>query len=103
MIKMLPNRILVKVLPRYEGQEKKLDLILVDKKKHYEEIRRGTVEAMGRGISSVVAGEVVLFRGDAGESFGMDAGSANDGTDYRRLSAKDILAVEEIVAEEVAA
>ena len=92
MIQPLPNRLIVKVLPRYES---KLNLTFVDKKKHYEDIRRGEVIAVGRYIREIRSGEIVWFHGDEGDSFGSESGMANDGTDYRRLKQAACLAVEE--------
>lgn len=86
---------MVKVLPRYEALEKKLHLTLVDRKRHYEGVRKGVVESVGRGVRELSVGETVIFNGELGESFGMTERGADDGTDWRRLRAKDVLAVEE--------
>lgn len=95
MIKPIGNRILVKLLPRYDGISEKLNLTIVDKKKHYDGVRRGRVECVADGVKSVSAGDIVLFSGEAGESFGMDERGVNDGTEWRRLRVSDILAFEE--------
>lgn len=98
MIRPLGDRILVKVLPRYGGLEEKLNLVLVDRKRHFEGVRRGVVEYVGSGVQSVRTGEIILFAGDLGESFGMGEFGINDGTEFRRLKVRDCLAVEEVLA-----
>jgi co-chaperonin GroES (HSP10) len=97
MLKPLGHRVFVKLLPRYGDLESKLNLTLVDKKKHYDGVRRGVVQAVSESVKTVRTGETVLFAGDLGESFGMDETGANDGTDWRRLKVSEILAVEEPV------
>jgi len=101
MIKPLPNRILVKLLPRYESKN---NLILVDKRKHFEGSRRGEVLAVGSGIRELKAGDVVWFHGAQGKSFGKNSNDeVTDGVDFRTLRSKDVLGVEEEVPREVAA
>ena len=95
MIRPLPNRVLVRVLPRYGDIESKLNLVVVDKKKHYEGTRRGEVLAVGKYISEVSPGEIVWFHGAQGESFDKNELGANNGIGLRRLRMKDMLAVEE--------
>ena len=99
MIRPLPNRILVKLLPRYGGLSEKLNLTLVDKRKHYEGARRGEVLAVGRHITEVNPGEVVWFHGAQGKSFDENSAGFNDGTGMRVLRMTDVLAVEEKVEE----
>lgn len=95
MLKPLGNRILVRLLSRYGDEENKLKLTIVDGKRHYEGIRKGEVMAVSDSVHSVMIGDIVVFRGDSGESFSMDDGGVNDGTDWRRLRTSDLLAVEE--------
>ena len=95
MLRALPNRVLVKLLPRYGDVESKLHLVVVDRKKDFEGSRRAEVLAIGRGITQVKAGDVVWFHGAQGQSFDRDERGANDGTAMRRLRMKDLLAVEE--------
>ena len=102
MLKPLGSRIVVKLLPRYAGEESKLNLVLIDGQKHYQGVRRGTVEAVSGKVLSIGVGDVVVFSGDHGDSFGMNEGGANDGTEYRRLSVGDVLGVEEMVSVEAA-
>ncbi len=94
MIKPLGNRVLVKLLSRYGDLEDKHKLIIVDGKKHYEGLRKGEVMAVGPWVKSVSLGDIVIFRGDSGESFSVDSRGINDGTDWRRLRISDVLAVE---------
>lgn len=101
MIKPLGNRILVKCLPRYGDLEKKLNIVLVDKKKHYQDLRRGVVEYVGPSVRELKPGDIVHFPGDYGESFGFNSGGISDGTDWRRLREKDCLCVEEPVPVEL--
>lgn len=98
MIKPLPNRLLVKLLPRYGDLESKLNLTLVDKKKHYEGARRGEVIGVGDRIWELKVGDIVWFHGVQGESFDRNEIGANNGTGMRRLRMKDCLAIEEPVA-----
>ena len=102
MIRPLRNRVMVRLLPRYGDMEAKLNLVLVDGKKHYQDVRRGVVEAAAEGVRSVKAGDTVIFYGDRGTSFGMDDNGVNDGTECRSLSVRDILAVEETIPKEEA-
>jgi co-chaperonin GroES (HSP10) len=103
MIKPLPNRVLVKLLPRWKAIEDSLHLILVDKKKHYEGARRGEVLSVGDFVVEVKVGEKVWFHGAMGKSFDKDSdGQVTDGVGLRVLRVRDILCVEHPV-EEVAA
>lgn len=92
MIRPFPHYLIVKILPRYES---KLNITLVDKKKHYEDVRRGEVVAVGNRIREISSGDIVWFHGDEGDSFGSGKDLSNDGTDYRRLKMNACLAVEE--------
>lgn len=92
MIKPLRDRLLVKLLPRYES---KIPIVLVDKQKHFSGVRRGTAEYLGPRVRDIKFGDTIYFGGDAGESFGMDSGGINDGTEWRQLRESDVLAVEE--------
>jgi hypothetical protein len=87
--------VLVKLLPRYGDLEAKLNLTLVDKKKHYQDVRKGVVMYVGPRVRAVAPGEKVIFHGDLGESFSVGEDGVSDGTDWRRLRASEILAVEE--------
>lgn len=100
MIRPLPNRVLVKVLPRYGELESKLNLTLVDKKKHYQGARRGEVLAVGEYIREVHPGEIVWFHGAQGKSFDRNEIGANDGVGMRVLRMNEIYVVEETVAVE---
>ena len=94
----------MKLLPVYDGEFNKLNLTIIDKKKHYDHVsRRGVVESVGVGVYGVSVGDVVVFRGDAGFSLDGDPeveneiygkGSAN-GTFYRWLKESDCIAVVE--------
>ena len=95
MIKPLPNRVLVKVLPRYGSSESKLQLVLVDNRKHYEGARRGEVLAVGDFVREIKAGDIVWFLGAQGKSFDQNELGANDGTGMRVLQARHIFCVEE--------
>ena len=101
MIKPLPNRVLVKVLPRYGAIESKLNLTLVDKKKHYLGARRGEVIGVGEDIASVAVGDIVWFHGAQGKTFDQNELGVNDGIGMRILRPKDLLCVEEPVIDEV--
>jgi len=101
MIKPFGSRIIVRLLPRYANEENKINLILVDSQKHYQGVRRAVVEGVSDKVYSVKAGEVVVIPGDLGDSFGMTADGANDGTEWRRLRVSDVLAVEEPESEKV--
>ena len=96
------GRILVKKLPRYSGLENKLNLKLVDGKKHYDGVRRGVVESVGAGVQDVSVGDVVVFRGDAGFTFDYDPDSELQDAEnsYHWLREPDCLAVEENVLQE---
>jgi hypothetical protein len=97
MITPLPSRILVKMLPVYDGEFNKLNLTIVDKRKHYDHaVRKAEVRYVGRGVRDVRAGDVVLIFGASGDSFGLDDLGANDGTAWRRVREEDCLAVEEV-------
>jgi len=98
MLKALPHRVLVRMLPRYGDLESKLNLTLVDKKKHFEGSRRGEIMAVGDRVPELKPGDVVWFIGPQGQSFGKNSAGFNDGTEYRRLRYRDCLAVEEKVA-----
>jgi co-chaperonin GroES (HSP10) len=95
MIKPFGSRIIVRLLPRYAEEENKINLILVDKQKHYQGVRRAIVEGVSDSVHSVKAGDVVVIPGDHGDSFGMTELGANDGVEWRRLRVSDVLAVEE--------
>lgn len=95
MIKPFGSRIIVRLLPRYAEEENKINLILVDSQKHYQGVRRGVVESVSDRVHSLRPGEVVVIPGDLGDSFGMTADGANDGTEWRRLRVSEVLAVEE--------
>ena len=101
MIKPLPNRVLVKVLPRYGAIESKLNLTLVDKQKHYLGARKGEVLGVGENISSVKVGEIVWFHGAQGKTFDENELGINDGIGMRILRPKDLLAVEDPVMDEI--
>ncbi len=94
VIRPLRDRLLVKLLPRYES---KIPIILVDKQKHFAGTRRGVVEFIGPRVRDIKFGDTILFSGDLGESFGMTGESINDGTEWRQLREGDVLAVEEMV------
>lgn len=94
MLKPLGNKILVKLLPRYGAAESKLGLTLVDNQKHYQGVRWGEVQAVSDKVYSVKVGDVIVFPGDLGTSFGMTDGRANDGTEWRHLAVSEVLAVE---------
>lgn len=98
MIKPLPGRVLVEILPRYLAAESKLNLTIVDKKKHFEGSRKGRVLGVGDFVRDVQSGDVVWFEGPRGKSFSRNSAGFNDGTDMRVLRASDILAVEELAA-----
>jgi co-chaperonin GroES (HSP10) len=95
MIKPFGSRIIVRLLPRYSEEENKINLILVDKQKHYQGVRRGIVEGVSDSVHSVKLGDVVVIPGDRGDSFGMTEYGANDGVEWRRLRVSEVLAVEE--------
>lgn len=95
MLKPLGNKIVVQLLPRYNAVESRLGLTLVDNQKHYQGVRWGEVKAVSDKVYSVKVGDVVVFPGDRGTSFGMDSGSINNGTEWRHLAVSEILAVEE--------
>ena len=78
MIKPLPNRVLVKVLPRYGDSESKLNLVLVDNRKHYEGARRGEVLSAGDFVRELKAGDIVWFLGAQGKSFDQNELGAHD-------------------------
>lgn len=103
MIRPLPNRVLVEVLPRYGELESKLNLTLVDKKKHYEGARRGRVIGVGDRIREIAVGDIVWFHGPQGQSFDKNSAGFNDGTGMRRLRQKDLLAIEDPIHDTVAA
>lgn len=102
MIKASRGRILVKLLSVYDGEFNKLNLTIIEKKKHFEHVsRRGVVESVGKSVYGVSVGDVVVFRGDAGFSLDGDPevdneiygkGSTN-GTCYRWLKESDCLAI----------
>ena len=109
MIQATRNRILVKLLPVTDDVSNTLNLVLVDKKKHYEHTsRKGKVASVGRGVRYIAVGDVVVFRGDAG--FSMDGDPENQreifGESHRWLKESDVLAVMEtetsILAEAIA-
>ncbi len=93
MIRPLRDRLLARLLPRYKSN---IPIIIVDKQKHFDGVRRGVVEYLGPRVKDVKTGDTILFSGDAGESFGMDAHGINDGTEWRQLRESDVLAVEEL-------
>lgn len=101
MIQPTRGRILVRMLPVTGDLSNSHDLIIVDKKKHFEhKSRRGRVEATGRGVWAVSVGDVVVFRGDAGFSMDYDPEQERlDESVYRWLREDDCLAVEETVTE----
>lgn len=97
MIRPMPGRVLVEVFPPGMEHANLLKLTLVDKKKHFQHpVRKGKVIAVGRGVSEVRSGEVVIFRGDAGFTTDKEHdGSDLKGEDFRWLKPSDCLAVEE--------
>ena len=99
MITPTKNRLLVKMLPRYDDRPNPLNLKLVDKQKHWSGIRRGIVDSVGRNVDTVKPGETVVFEGSAG--FTLDADGLTEYQDadnsWRWLEEKDCLAVEEPV------
>ena len=104
-VKPLPYRVLVELLPAYSELKNPLNLdlsVAAEKKKHFDHIvRRGKVIAVGRGVYDVQEGDLVIFQGYAGTSFGRNhKGKFNDGTNYRSLSVQEILCIEE-QAEEI--
>jgi hypothetical protein len=97
VIKANRGRILVKVIPRYGDLQNKLQLTLVDKKKHYVGTRKGEVISVGRGVYEVAVGDVVYFRGDAGFTLDGDPEFAYQDSDnnFHWLKESDCLAVED--------
>ena len=100
VIKPLPNRVLVKVLPRYGDSESKLNLVLVDNRKHFEGNRRGIVIAIGDGVREVNVGDIVWFLGAQGKSFDENELGANDGVGMRLLQARHIFCVEDPIRDQ---
>ena len=90
----LGSKLIVKLLPRYEAEENKLQLKIVDKQRHYEGTRKGEVVNVGPNVREISVGDIVVFRGDLGTSFGLGAESFNDGVEYRELMETEIDAVE---------
>lgn len=75
-----------------------MQLVLVDKQKHYAGVRRGEVQAVGRGVYDVKAGDVVVFRADAGYTFDVDPDRPeiqDSENNFHWLKEPDCLAVEE--------
>ena len=97
-MKIIPNRgrILVKLSPAIDDIPNSLNLTLVDQKKHFDHTsRRGIVEAVGLGVTSVAEGDEVVFAGPVGKTMDFDAGMDRnfDESEYRWLKAGDVLAV----------
>lgn len=93
------DRVLVKLLPAYDGISGKLGLTIIDKRKHFAHtVRRGVIESIGRRIDGISVGDVVVFCGDAGFSLDGDAGVEGEefGEGYRWLRWKECLGVEEV-------
>ena len=110
MIKAIRSRILVEMFPAIDDLPNKLNLTLIDKKKHYDHaLRKGKVVSVGRLVSEVGVGDVIYFRGDAGQSLDgdpeLDRPEYND-VKYRWLNPREVEAVEdslpELVSQEAA-
>jgi co-chaperonin GroES (HSP10) len=99
MITPLGHRVFVKILPRHGRMETKLNLVLYDKRRHFEGVRAGEIFAVGDSVWEVKVGDVVWFEGARGESFGQNSnGETDNGVEYRRLNVRELLCVEERVA-----
>lgn len=96
MIKPSRGRVLVKLLSATLDLPNKINLTLIDSKKHFDHSsRKGVVTAVGAGIFDVAVGDVVVFRGDAGFSLDGDpeVERAEFGEGFRWLKKNDLLAV----------
>ena len=98
MIQAARNRILVKVIGRYDDLKNPLGLNLVDQQKHWQgTARRGEIISVGPGVTDVSPGEIVVYRADAGFSLDGDPELQNEvfGEAHRWLKIEDCMAVEE--------
>jgi hypothetical protein len=98
MINPTRGRILAKMLPAVDDIPNSLGLTLVDKKRHYDhKSRRVVVQAVGRGVYAVKAGDIVIIRGDSGFTLDGDPEVQRPeyGEEFRWLKESDCLAIEE--------
>lgn len=92
----------MKMLPAQDDLSNKLQLTLVDQKKHFEHAtRRAVVVAVGRTTREVRMGDRIVIRGDAGFTLDGDPEVERPeyGESYRWLKEHEIDAVEERVLE----
>lgn len=98
MIKPTSDRVLVRKIPRYGEMSTKLNLTLVDGKKHFDGVRRGEVISVGPYVREISQGDVVVFRGDSGYTFDYDPENREvqdtDNASLHWLREKDCLALE---------
>lgn len=98
MIRPTRDRVLVRMLGRYDDYRNPLGLELVDQQKHWQGgARRGRVVSVGAGVQSVKPDDVVIFRADAGFTMDGDSEVQNEvyGEGHRWLKVEDCFAVEE--------
>ena len=92
------NRILVKLLPRYETERNPLGLELVDGEKHWRGgLRRGLVTSVGVGVREIKVGDILYFKADAGFSMDGDPEMKDEvyGEGFRWLKFYEVEGVEE--------
>lgn len=100
MMKPLGARVLVKMIPSTDEIENKLNLALVDKKKHWDhKSRRGLILAVGPDVFRVDVGEVVIMHGSAGKTFG-EYDKAFDES-YRLIKQSECEAVDDAWTEKI--